>query len=211
MAPHAEPEVVASSTPQTNGNTAPSSPTYKSFDHLKSYPVVADGITTFSSHPLGQRTISLSHSAYSTFIAPLSPYLSKAYPYVNKADEFANDNLVKIETRFPLVKEPTESLKTMAMDTLGYPRKLAGEVIVRGQDFAKGKKEYVFKVYDDEFSKMPEAERNSGYIPIAKAGVTTGFVVSSELMGAIAGYLGNKKEQAQTKAAETTPEKIEKN
>ena len=54
--------------------------------------------------------------------------------------------------------------------------------------------EYVFKVYEDEFSKLNEEEKKGSYVPIAKAGVTTGFVVSSELMGAIANYLGTKKD-----------------
>ena len=185
MAPHAETPVA---------NAAPASPTTKTFDHLKSYPLVADSVNAFSSTPIGQKTISLSTSAFSRFIAPLSPYLSKAYPYVNKADDFADASLVQIETRFPIVKESTENLKAVVVDTVGYPRKMVAEVIVRGQDFAKEGQEYVFKVYEDEFSKLNEEEKKGSYVPIAKAGVTTGFVVSSELMGAIANYLGTKKD-----------------
>jgi len=194
MAPHAETPVAS------NGSTnaepkAPSSPTLKSIEHLKSYPLVADGISTFSSYPIGQKTIALSSSAYSRLIAPLSPYLSKAYPYVNRADALADSSLEKLDSRFPIVKESTENLRSVVVDAVGYPRKVVAEVIVRGSDFAKEKQEYVFKVYDDEFSKIGEDEKKSaGYIPMAKAGVTTGFVVSSELMGAIATYLGSKKE-----------------
>ncbi|KAA8900443.1 hypothetical protein FN846DRAFT_144047 [Sphaerosporella brunnea] len=203
MAPHAETEKPAA-IGATNGTNAtpkaPSSPTLKTIDHLKSYPLVADGITTFSSHPIGQKTIALSTSAYSRLIAPLSPYLSKAYPYVNKADDFADESLGKIETRFPIVKEPTENLKSHVIDAVGYPRKVVAEVIVRGSDFAKEKQEYVFKVYEDEFSKMGEEEKKGGYIPKAKAGVTTGFVVSSELMSVIANYLGRSKEAVKEQA-----------
>jgi hypothetical protein len=210
MAPHAEPEpaTTAQANGGSNGSTeapkSPSSPTLKSLEHLKSYPLVADGITTFSSHPIGQKTISLSSSAYSRLIAPLSPYLSKAYPYVNKADELADESLGKIDARFPIVKESTENIKGVVVDAVGYPRRVVAEVIVRGQDFAKEKQEYVFKVYEDEFSKMAEEEKKGGYIPKAKAGVTTGFVVSSELMSAIANYLGSKKEAA-TSQSPTTP------
>lgn len=193
MAPHAEPTTAAS---------PPSSPTLKSIEHLKSYPIVADGITIFSSHPIGQKTIALSTSAFSRFIAPLSPYLSKAYPYVNKADDFADTSLGKIETQFPIVKESTETLKTVVVDAVGYPRKVVAEVIVRGSNFAKEKQEYVIKVYEDEKQKVgaeattPSPTSPTSYIPMAKAGVTTGFVVSSELMGAIATYLKSKKETA---------------
>jgi len=195
MAPHAE-------TPAQTQTAAPSSPTTKTFEHLKSYPLVADGVNAFSSTPIGQKTIALSTSAFSRFIAPLSPYLSKAYPYVNKADDFADAQLGQIENRFPIVKESTENLKAHVVDTVGYPRKVVAEVIVRGQDFAKEGQEYVFKVYEDEFSKLGEEEKKGSYVPIAKAGVTTGFVVSSELMGAIANYLGTKKEAAKEQKEE---------
>lgn len=191
MAPHAE--------------NAPASPTTKTFDHLKSYPLVADGVNVFTSTSIGQKTISLSTSAFSRFIAPLSPYLSKAYPYVNKADDFADASLGQIETRFPIVKESTENLKAVVVDTVGYPRKIVAEVIVRGQDFAKEGQEYVFKVYEDEFSKLGEEEKKGSYVPIAKAGVTTGFVVSSELMGAIANYLSTKKEIIKEDVQKQTP------
>jgi hypothetical protein len=226
MAPHAEPtigtaNVNATATP-SNGtinlqttslpsstNTAPSAPpsTYKSISHLKSYPIVADSINTFTSTPLGQRTISLSTTAYSRFIAPLSPYLSKAYPYVSAADSFADSNLGKIESAFPIVKEPTEQLKSRVIDTVGYPRKVVAEVIVRGQDYAREGQEYVFRVFEDEVSREGGPD---GVVKRAKAGVTTGLVVSSELMGAIASYLGNKKEEVkQTPAAENATSKFE--
>lgn len=195
--------------PVSNGSTSesktPSSPTLKSIEHLKSYPLVAHGITTFSSHPIGQKTIALSGSAYSRFIAPLSPYLSKAYPYVNRADELADSSLGKLDSQLPIVKRSTENLKSVVIDAVGYPRKVVAQVIVRGSDFAKKKQEYVFKVYDDEFSKMgKEEKKHAGYIPMAKAGVTTGFVVSSEFMGAIAVYLKSKKETVKEEASTTT-------
>lgn len=176
--------------PTMNGET----PAYKSFGHLVSYPIISDSISTFKTYPLGQRSIDITHSAYCTFIAPLSPYLSKAAPYVTRADELAESGLGKIEQRFPIVKEPTENIKNTVVDTIGYPRKLVGEVYVRGSDLAKDTKEYVFSIYGDELARQDNTK--GGYIPRAKASVTTGLVVSSELMGAIAAYLGNKKDQA---------------
>jgi hypothetical protein len=105
---------------------------------------------------------------------------------------------------FPILKEPTDELKKKVSESTGYPRKLVGEVYVRGTDFAKEQKEYVFRVYDDECSKLG----SEGYIPKAKAGVTTGLVVSSEIMSALANYLGSKKEEAKDEIKEkTNPEK----
>jgi len=182
--------------PQTNG-TSPASPTFKTFDHLKEFPLIAKGISMFESNSYGQRTISLSHSAYVRFIAPLSPYLSKAAPYVQKADDLADGGLVQVETRFPVVKEPTDSLKTKVSDTLGYPKKLVGEVIVKGTEFAKNEKEYVFKVYDDHYGKLDKDKK--GYVPMAYAGLQTGVIVSSELVNAITGYLSGKKAETEEK------------
>ncbi|CCX32265.1 hypothetical protein FPQ18DRAFT_313902 [Pyronema domesticum] len=210
MAPHAETGSPVRSRSSTGNGSAPNSPSLKSFEHLKSFPVVADGINTFSSHPIGQKTIALSTSAYSRFIAPLSPYLSMTYPYVNKADDLADSGLGAVETRFPIVKESTENIKTVIIDSVGYPRKVVAEVIVRGQDFAKEKQQYVFKVYEDEFSRIA-GDESSGYIPMAKAGVTSAFVVSSELMGAIANYLGSKKENVKQATKQAKPTNNGKN
>ncbi|KAL0636433.1 hypothetical protein Q9L58_004582 [Maublancomyces gigas] len=184
--------------PTVNGET----PSYKSLDHLASYPIISDSISTFKTYPLGQRSIDITHSAYCTFIAPLSPYLSKAAPYVTRADELAETGLGKIEERFPIVKEPTESIKSTVVDTIGYPRRLVGEVYVRGSDLAKDTKEYVFSIYGDELARQDSLENKGGYIPRAKAGVTTGLVVSTELMTAIAAYLGNRKDQVKVEVDE---------
>lgn len=184
--------------PAMNGET----PAFKSLDHFVSYPIISDSISTFKTYPLGQRSIDITHSAYCTFIAPLSPYLSKAAPYVTRADELAETGLGKIEERFPIVKEPTENIKNTVVGTIGYPRRLVGEVYVRGSDLAKDTKEYVFSIYGDELARQDSSEKKGGYIPRAKAGVTTGLVVSSELMNAIAAYLGNKKDQAKVEIDE---------
>lgn len=200
--PHAE---QPNNTSKVNGTTPaqsdPGSPSYKSLSHLKSYPIVSDSISVFESHPLGQRSISLSQSCYSTFLAPLTPYLSRAAPYVSRADEFADSNLGKIDSYFPILKEPTDEIRSAVVGAVGYPKKLVGEVYLRGADFAKEGKEYVFKVYEDECSKGGGTD---GVIPKAKATVTTGLVVSSEIMGSLAAYLGNKREEAKAVAQEKT-------
>lgn len=184
--------------PQTNGIVSPS---YKTLSHLKSYPLIADGISAFESNPYGKRTLSVSHTAYIRFIAPLSSYLSVAAPYFAKADDLADGGLAKVEIRFPIVKEPVDTIKTRMSNTIGYPRKVFGEIIGRGSDLAKKEKDHVFKVYDDAYAKLGQEK---GCIPVARAGVQTGLVVSSELVGAIASYLSAKKAQTQEKATGTT-------
>lgn len=199
--PHAEKDTMSTTEnikPTMNGET----PSFKSLHHLASYPIISDSISTFKAYPLGQRSIEITHSAYCTFIAPLSPYLSKAAPYVARADELAESGLGKIDERFPIVKQPTENIKNTVVETIGYPKKLAGEAYLRGTGFAKETKEYVFTIYDDELSRQGNAESQGRYIPKAKAGVAAGLVVSSELMGAIVSYLGSKKEQAKVKVDE---------
>lgn len=201
--PHAEQSTMNTTTTETMKPTMNGeAPTYKTLDHLVSYPIISDTISTFKTYPLGQRSIDITHSAYCTFIAPLSPYLSKAAPYVTRVDELAETGLGRIEERFPIVKEPTENIKNTVIGTIGYPRKLVGEVYVRGTDIAKDTKEYVFSIYGDELARQDNAQNKGGYIPKAKASVTTGLVVSSELMGAIASYLGNKKDQAKVEIDE---------
>lgn len=202
--PHAEGEVPMNGSTTANPKPNGEVPPYKSLNHLKSYPIVSDSISVFEKHPLGQRSINLSQSCYNTFLAPLTPYLSRAAPYVNRADEFADSNLGKIEKAFPILKEPTDEIKSKVTGTIAYPRKLVGEVYLRGTDFAKEQKEYVFRVYEDECSKLGGDQGRNGYIPKAKAGVTTGLVVSSEIMGSLANYLGSKKEQAKEKMDEKT-------
>ncbi|KAH0605919.1 uncharacterized protein H6S33_004376 [Morchella sextelata] len=177
----------------TNGEAV----TLKSLDHLASYPIISDSITTFKGYPLGQRSINITHSAYSTFIAPFSSYLSKAAPLVNRADDLAESSLGKLEERFPIVKEPTENIKN---SVVGYPKKLAGEAYARGLELANDTKEYVCTVYGEELNRQGSGEK--GYIPMAKAGVTTGLVVSSDLMSYIASYLGKKSKKANGKLEE---------
>lgn len=219
MPPHAENDVVAAidtkgakadapALEEPSSSSQAQSQSLKSVRHLKSYPIVADGINTFTAHPIGQRTVSLSASVYSRLVGPLSPYLTYAYPYVHRADDFADESLGRIESRFPIVKQPTDLVKTAVINSVAYPRRLAADAIGRGHDFAREKQQHVCKVYEDEFSKISGGNANSsanangaaagadGYIPLAKAGITSAFVVSSELMGAIASYLGSKKDAA---------------
>src|SRR4051794_6967639 len=101
-------------------------------NHLHSLPVVNDGVSYFKDHPLGQKSIAISNSAYDTLIKPFTPYIAKANgyasPYVSKADSLADSGLGKVEARFPIVKEPTDTIKGKISQTVSYPRKKASDI-----------------------------------------------------------------------------------
>jgi len=174
---------------ETNGETQPHS---VFFSHLRSLPVVNDGVTYFQGHPVGQRSISISRSVYDTLVKPFSPYIAKANtyasPYVTKADQFANSGLAKLEERVPIVKEPTEKLKERITNLAAY--NAAQEAIA----FGNKKKDYALKVYNDEYNKVSHGQKS--LISAAKASVTTTFILSVQTVGWLATYLTSKKEEA---------------
>jgi len=104
---------------ETNGNTVGKGrDSYGKFlNHLTSLPVVSAGMSTYSSSPLGARSIDMAASVYNQAKAHLlppyqtylSPYVERPYsyvqPYIYKADELGDSALNKITTRFPIVKE----------------------------------------------------------------------------------------------------------
>ncbi|KAF2101632.1 putative pathogenesis associated protein Cap20 [Rhizodiscina lignyota] len=162
--------------------------------HLTSYPVVSDGITTYKSNPYGEKSIALFNDAYSRFASPFIPYLQGPYswvaPYVAKADELGDSGLSTIDDKFPIVKEDTEKIKGSVFETMYYPVQVA-------QDG----KEYVFKTYEDEGSKID----GKGIFHLAKTVVSTELRIASDVLHALAEWLGPKKEKAQ----KTVEEKIE--
>lgn len=150
--------------------------------HLISYPVISDSITTFKEHPLGQKSIALSSSGYDTFAKPILPYLSKPYtyisPYVSRADSIGDSTLSKVDSRFPVVKKPTSELYDNATGLALYPLKVAGD----GKD-------YVYSVWGSEVKKVG----GDGVVAKGKAVVTTSLVVTSDALNWLSAVLGKKK------------------
>jgi len=172
---------------ETNGETQAHS---VFLSHLGSLPVISDVVTYFKGHPVGQRSISISQSVYDTFVKPFSPYIAKANtyasPYVTKADQLADSGLVKLEERVPIVKEPTEKLKERLAS---FPAYNAAQGAL---SFGNEKKEYVIKVYSDEYSKASNGHKS--LISAAKASVATTFILSSQTAEWLSGWLTSKKE-----------------
>lgn len=163
--------------------------------HLTSYPVISDSITTFKQNPYGQKGIALSTTAYDTFASPIVPYLSKPYtyisPYVSRADSIGDSTLSSLETKFPTIKKPTGELYDNATGLAFMPLRIAGEG-----------KSYVFKVYGSERKKVG----GDGLVMKGKAALTTGLVVTGDVLGWVSGVLSAKKAEAK----EVTKEKLDK-
>lgn len=174
--------------------------------HLNSYPLVNDSVSYVKGHPIGQKSIALSTSAYDTLIKPFSPYIAKAngyaHPYISKVDGLADSGLGKAEVYFPIVKEPTDKIKGRITDTVYYPQRKASDVYAFGTGFATEQKDHVFKVYSDEYNKM--AGDQKGLVPAAKAGITTTILLSSQFVEWFANYLSGKKQEAKEVVDEKT-------
>jgi len=190
-------------------NGAATSPAANSafINHLGQLPAVNDGVTYFKEHPLGQKSIAISSSAYDTVVKaskPLSPYIAKANglasPYVHKADELADSGLGRVEERFPIIREPTDKIKATITEKVTYPQKRASDIYASGSAYAAEHRDHVFKVYTDEYKKLGD----EGYIPMAKATIVTSLVLSAQLYGWLAAFVYAKKNEAKDTAEEKT-------
>lgn len=151
--------------------------------HLASFPLISDSITTFKTNPYGAKSLDLTTASLQR-LEPLLPYLAKPYqyvsPYVQKADSLGDSTLSTIETRFPLVKKPTGELYSEGRDIVFFPLKKGTEG-----------KEYVIGVFGSEKKKAGQ----EGLVGYGKALIGTGFIVGGEAYKLVSGYLaGSKKE-----------------
>ncbi|KAI6248255.1 hypothetical protein HI914_03067 [Erysiphe necator] len=167
---------------QLNGESRPNS---AFLSHLKSYPIVSDGITTFTSNPYGAKSLSLTTSSYEKISKPLLPYLRMpiAYisPYAARADSIGNSTLSSLEEIFPVVKKPTGELIEEGKSVVFFPLRKGCE----GRDYVKG-------VFGSEKKKFGDA----GLINYGKAALATSLVISSDALNWLNGYLAAKTDQA---------------
>ncbi|KAI9708484.1 MAG: hypothetical protein M1820_003945 [Bogoriella megaspora] len=191
--PHAENDTM--NRPMTNGET----PHSQFLDHLTSYPVANDLITTYKNNSLGKKSLDLANGAYDNFAKPVLPYLQGPWtfiaPYVAKADSIADSGLGKVDSHFPIVKEDTEKIKGTVLDYAYFPFHLAGQT-----------KDYVFYTYNDEHKKTKGPD---GLSKTAQAVISTELKLMLDVINKVKEFLGPKKEAAEKKA-ELTKENIEK-
>jgi hypothetical protein len=154
-------------------------------NHILNYPVVNDGVATFKSTPLGQRSLKLGDSAYRTFAAPVLPYFSWPLqlitPYARKADDLGDKTLSRVDEKFPIVKKPTDEVINSARSIYALPFR-----------FGQSGKEHVLSTYGAQLDK----NGGNGLLGRGKAAVTTAYILTSESLTTLGSYLNEKKQQA---------------
>ena len=172
-----------------------------------SLPVVSSSVETVKSNPYGAKSISLTHSAYSKYLAPYLGYAEGPYgyvrPYVNKADSLATDGLVKVEKKFPIVAEDPSVIKKNILDIAFSPLR-----------FAHGIKDHVFSTYGSEYKKCgggakPSSDSSqkaeqvgTNYVAGVKATITTSMVLTSDILTSISEFLSVKRDQSRDFASQ---------
>ncbi|KAI0996929.1 hypothetical protein K3495_g11253 [Podosphaera aphanis] len=163
---------------QVNGETKPKS---AFLSHLKSYPVISDSITTITSNPYGAKSLSLTTSSYEKISKPLLPYLRTpiAYitPYAARVDSLGNSTLSTFDSKFPVVKKPTEEIYADGKAVVFFPLRKSFE----GKDFLLG-------IFGNEKKKTG----GDGLVHYGKAAIATGLVVSSKALSWLNGFLAAK-------------------
>jgi len=152
--------------------------------HLTSYPLVSDSLSLYASNPYGAKSVNLFNEAYKKFFVPVEPYLKTPYsiiaPYVEKADSLGDKGLSKVDSTFPIVKEDTSSLKEKVISLPFVPYTTAVSA-----------KDYVFKTYSDESSKVG----GSGVVPFAKSVISTELKIGSDVFNYVASFVIAKKDE----------------
>lgn len=194
--PHSEQTTTTKMAPQVNGD-APSSAflsvcnmppldehqtnTDKTLQHLYSYPVISDSISTFKSNPYGAKSLDLTSAGYEKFGKPLLPYFAKPYeyvsPYVKKADSLGDSTLSTLDSKVPAVKKPTGELFDEGKAIVFFPLKKTTE----GKD-------YVLGVWGGEKKKVG----GEGVVTYAKAGLATSLVVGTDVYNYVVTFLSKK-------------------
>jgi hypothetical protein len=152
--------------------------------HLTSYPVVSDSITSFKNNKYGAKSLTYADQGYA-LAKPYLPYLSTPYsyvaPYVAKADSLGDQGLTHVDERFPIVKEDTDKIRGTLVDTAYFPVRVAEDA-----------RQHLLDTYDAEYKKCGGA----GYVASGKAVVTTSLVLSQESLGWLSTAIAAQKEQA---------------
>jgi len=145
--------------------------------HLTSYPVVSDGIKTYSSHPYGQKSITLTNDLYSKFVRPWTPYFATPYsivaPYLAKADSLGEKGLSELDKRVPMIRSETSELKS------------------KGKEYASWPYNYLLSTWEDEYKKTS----GEGYVKKVKAVVSTELKVTLDAYHFLLAFLIAKKEE----------------
>ena len=147
-----------------------------------------DGVETYKSYPLGQKSIDLTQTGYEKFVSPFIPYAKGPYahiaPIVNKADSIGYKGLTKVDSTFPIVTKDTATIKNTILDFAYFPFRLANDG-----------KNYLLETYSGEYKKC--GGENAPYTSSGKAVVTTGIIVTSDVLAWASEFLSARKAQSE--------------
>lgn len=107
------------------------------------------------------------------------PY-SYVSPYLIRADTLGDKGLSQIDTRFPIIKEDTDKLRTTIHE--GAQGSVRIVVDVKG---------HLVELYGTEYKKCG----GDGLVASGKAFITTGLILSQESLAYVSSLLQTKKEQ----------------
>ncbi|KAF2862230.1 hypothetical protein K470DRAFT_213176, partial [Piedraia hortae CBS 480.64] len=162
-----------------------SQPTQSKFlSHATSLPVVQESIEIFKQNPYGQRTLALADGVWQKFVRPVEGYLYGPYsyvrPYVSMADEYADAGLGKVENRFPIVKEDTNTIMQQAKGAATWPYS------------------YVASTWNvDEYEKTASYKsRGPGITTTALAVMSTELKIAADMFHLVNGWLTSKVDEA---------------
>jgi hypothetical protein len=166
--------------PLTNGEK----PHSLFISHLTSYPLVSDSLSAYLDNPYGAKSVNLFNEAYKKIFTPVEPYLKTPYsyvaPYVQKADSLGDKGLSEVDSRFPIVKEDTSSLKEKVKSLPFVPY----NTIISTKD-------YVFKTFEEESKK----NEGKGVVPFARTVIGTEIKIAADTLGFLAAFLVQKKDE----------------
>jgi len=168
--------------------------------HLTSYPLVSDSLSAYLENPYGAKSVNLFNDAYKRFFTPVEPYLKTPYsyvaPYVQKADSLGDKGLSEVDSRFPIVKEETSSLK----------EKVKGLPFVPYDTFVSAHS-YLLKTYEEQ-DKRNQGQK--GVVPFAKTVIGTELKIAADTLGYLTGFIVAKKEEGKKFASAKIDELNEK-
>ncbi|KAK4574143.1 hypothetical protein LTR86_001904 [Recurvomyces mirabilis] len=163
------------------------STSFKTIDHVTSYPIVSDSIDAVRANPYGKKALEIGDSAVQNVLNTAGPILRKPYsvaePYVKKADELAVSGLQQVDERIPLLKEDTQT------------------VIDTGKSYAFFPYAYANDVYSDEYRKVSRNRNGSeNLVTLITAVISSCFRIMFEIFYAAKDWVLPKAKEIQKKS-----------
>jgi hypothetical protein len=145
-------------------------------------------------NPYGAKSLDIADAAYTKLGKPVMPYLRTPYsyaaPYVAKADSLADKGLEQVDTRFPIVREDSNTIKDVVINYALLPFRVAEEG-----------RTYVMNTWEDQYNKTASRNnRGNGLATSVLAMVSTNLKIVADSINFLSDYFGPKTEEAKQKS-----------